>query len=154
MAIQENRILEILETIVHPSHGKDIVSLGLVKNIQCDEKSVKFDLTFAVVNDPLKSSIKKACEIKLREELGENIFIQVNIVTAMKPVTPKKEEKVLPNVKNIIAVASGKGGVGKSTVASNLAVAFGKTGAKVGLMLISLVRQFLKCLVLKRKSLW
>lgn len=134
MDIQETSILEILKTIVHPSYGKDIVSLGLVKNILISEKSVKFDLTSASVNDPLKSSIKKACEIKLHEEFGENVDIQVNIVTAVKPVTPKKEEKILPEVKNIIAVASGKGGVGKSTVASNLAVAFGKTGAKVGLI--------------------
>lgn len=134
MQVVESEILEVLKTIIHPNAEKDIVSLGIAKNLAIDGKKVKFDLNFSSVNDPLKSSLKKACEIALNEKYGETIELDVNIVTAIKPVQAPKPEKMLPKVKNIIAVASGKGGVGKSTLAANLAIAFGKTGAKIGLI--------------------
>lgn len=134
MKIKESEILKVLRTVVHPTAERDLVSLGIVKNVVVGEKKISFDLSFASVNDPLKSSLKKACEIRLKEEFGDQFEIAVNIITAIKPVQPKQPEKVLPRVKNIIAIASGKGGVGKSTIATNLAVAFAATGAKIGLI--------------------
>ncbi|MBN1599726.1 MAG: Mrp/NBP35 family ATP-binding protein [Bacteroidales bacterium] len=135
MGIEANNIIEVLKTIVHPSAGKDIYSLGLVENLVVKENSVSFSLKFSTVNDPLKSSLKRACEIAIREKFGNDVNIDINIITAIKPVTPKKEQaEILPGVKNIVAIASGKGGVGKSTVATNLAIAFGNAGAKVGLI--------------------
>jgi ATP-binding protein involved in chromosome partitioning len=134
MNIRESEILEVLKTVVHPTAEKDIVSLGIVKNVVIKEGILSLDLSFSSVNDPLKSSLKKACEIRLKEKFGDELDLTVNIITAIKPIQPKQAEKALPQVRNIIAVASGKGGVGKSTVATNLAVAFAATGAKVGLI--------------------
>ena len=134
MNIDEKAILEVLGTIIHPSLGKDIVTLGLVKNLKYDQEALSFDLLFTSVNDPLKGSLKKACEITLKQKFPEIHKVDINIKTAMKPVVPGREENLLLNVRNIIAIASGKGGVGKSTVATNLAIAFVNAGAKVGLI--------------------
>ena len=134
MNISESRILEVCKSIIHPSEGKDIVSLGMINNIKIQGKRVSFNLSFSSFNDPLKSSIKRACEITLKEKLSNELIIDIGMETNIKPVQPKQENRPLPNVKNIIAVASGKGGVGKSTVATNLAIAFAKTGANVGLI--------------------
>jgi len=134
MNISDSKVIEILKTIIHPSAKKDIISLGLVKELITDSNKISFDLNFSTANDPLKSSLKKACEARLIEEFGSSIEVNINIITSIKPIERKETRKILPDVKNIIAIASGKGGVGKSTVATNLAVAFGITGAKVGLI--------------------
>lgn len=134
MKIVKDQVLEALRTIIHPSSEKDILTLDIVRNLQVDNEKISLDLLFTSVNDPLKSSLKRACEITLKDKFPQLKEIDVKIQTAMKPVVPVKEAELLPEVKNIIAVASGKGGVGKSTVASNLAIAFAGTGAKVGLI--------------------
>jgi ATP-binding protein involved in chromosome partitioning len=134
MNLGEKEVVEVLKSIVHPSANKDIITFELVKNLSVNQNKISFELSFSTVNDPLKSSIKRACEIKLKEAFGDKVELDISIITAMKPVGPTNSQTILPGVKNIIAIASGKGGVGKSTVAVNLAVAFGKIGAKVGLI--------------------
>ena len=127
------KILTVLERIVHPSSGKDIVSMGMIKDLTILGKKISFSLTFSAFNDPLKTSLKNACEQILKDEFNNIEELDIKIITPVAPVVNKTEE-TLPKVKNIIAIASGKGGVGKSTVAANLAVAFAKSGAKTGLI--------------------
>lgn len=133
MAYTTEQVESILKRIIHPSSEQDIVSMGLVKNVTINDNNISFDLSFQAFNDPLKSSLKKASEQILKEELGDSVNLDINLVTPIRPATVKPEAP-LSKVKNIIAVSSGKGGVGKSTVAVNLASAFAATGAKVGII--------------------
>lgn len=133
MNLSEQQVLEVLRKVIHPASGKDIVTLNLVNGLSVTGNQVNLTLEFKTVNDPLKSSLKRACEQMLHDAFGETVVVSVEISTpAVKPVPAKPQ--YLPDVKNIIAIASGKGGVGKSTVAVNLAVAFAATGARVGLI--------------------
>lgn len=132
MNFDKNNVLEVLKKVIHPELNEDIVSLGMVDNITIQGKTVKFDLISKRKNDPLIASIRKACVNAILSNLGDDVDIKGNI--NLKEVEKQEERKVLPKVKNIIAVASGKGGVGKSTVASNLAVAFAQKGYKTGLI--------------------
>jgi ATP-binding protein involved in chromosome partitioning len=134
MNLNEQQIIEALQSIQHPSTGKDIVSMGLVQNIVLSGNGASFDLNFPSANDPLKASIKKACEQILKKKFGQSFQAEISIKTVNKNGAALDAIPLLSAVKNIIAIASGKGGVGKSTVAANLAVAFGISGAKVGLI--------------------
>jgi ATP-binding protein involved in chromosome partitioning len=134
MAYSSEQITSILQKIIHPSTGKDIVSMNLVKNIQVEGTQVKFTLSFPSVNDPLKNSLKKACEKFLLDIPGID-QVDIKVESLVRPVKLKPEpEPMLPNVKYVIAISSGKGGVGKSTIAANIASAFALTGARVGLI--------------------
>lgn len=133
MQITENQVLTLLREVVHPASGKDLIAMNLVNNLQVDHKHISFTLEFPTFNDPLKSSLKKACTQKLLEAFGHDAVIAIEVKTRIKPLA-SNQRQYLPDVRNIIAIASGKGGVGKSTVAVNLAVAFAATGAKVGLL--------------------
>lgn len=127
-------ITEALSSVRYPGKGKSVVELGmLADDIRIDGNKVSFTLIFDKPTDPFKASILKTAEaaIKLREPEAE-----VTINTSVRTTAPEVEKKapVLPGVKNIVAISSGKGGVGKSTVAANLAVALAAEGYKVGLL--------------------
>ena len=136
MEISDRLVFEVLKEVVHPEHGKDIVSLGMVQELVASNKSITFNLILPKSNDPFASSIKKSCAKIIAEKFGGEVTLDVKIKANVtpNPESSYKTKASVSRVKNIIAVASGKGGVGKSTIAANLAVAVAKTGAKVGLI--------------------
>ncbi|GAF02819.1 Mrp/NBP35 family ATP-binding protein [Saccharicrinis fermentans] len=135
MSFYPQLVLDALKHVRHPGKGKDIVSLEMVEDdIKIDGKKISFSLLFDRANDPMIPSLKKACVQAIETYVGEDAEIRGNIYIKIKPKPKAEPVKLLADVKNIIAVASGKGGVGKSTVTSNLAVALAKAGYTVGLL--------------------
>jgi len=134
MSYREENIFTALKHVIHPEKGKDIVSLKMVEDLEVKGKKISFTLHFDNPNDPFVSAIRKACVSAIQKYVDKKAEIKENISIKSDEVMKKDEKKVLPSVKNIIAIASGKGGVGKSTVATNLAIALSKSGAAVGLI--------------------
>lgn len=133
MHVSENQVLEILRNIIHPVSGKDIVTLGMIQDLHTEEGKISFSLYFKNHSDPLKASLQKACKRVLKDRLHPDLEVEVNVHSDAQPAG-KQEKSCLRQVRNVIAVASGKGGVGKSTVAVNLAIAFARAGSRVGLL--------------------
>ncbi|MEO6814391.1 MAG: Mrp/NBP35 family ATP-binding protein, partial [Ginsengibacter sp.] len=129
----EDEIIKALSTVEEPDFKKDLITLNMVKDIKIDGNSVSFTVVLTTPACPLKDVIKNRCLRAIHSMINDQI--EVNINWSSKTTSLRTDKKdILKGVKNIIAVVSGKGGVGKSTVASNLALAIAEGGAKVGLM--------------------
>lgn len=133
MTLYPKLILDALATVRYPGNGKNIVEAEMVAdNLRIDGMKVSFSLTFEKPTDPFMKSVVKAAETAIHTYVSKDV--EVTITTESRQAARPEPGKMLPQVKNVIAVSSGKGGVGKSTVAANLAVALSKLGYKVGLL--------------------
>lgn len=126
-------ILKALSNVQEPDLGKDLVTLNMVKDIVIDGKDVSFTVILTTPACPLKDMIMNACINAVKILVDKEAVVKVNF-TSNTSSNRKDAKTILKGVKNIIAIVSGKGGVGKSTVASNFALALAQGGAKVGLM--------------------
>lgn len=135
MTIYPKLIIDALTTVRYPGTGKNIVEAGMVDdNIRIEGMKVSFSLIFDKPTDPFMKSVVKAAEAAIHTYVGKEVDIKGNISVVSRQAPRPEPDNLLPAVKNIIGVSSGKGGVGKSTVAANLAVALAKSGYKVGLL--------------------
>ena len=132
MSFTTSDILKALSTVEDPDLKRDLVSLNMIKDIKVEHDKVSFTVVLTTPACPLKEKIRQDCLDAVAGVVGHAVSININITSSV--TTVRNNAPLLPGVKNIVAIGSGKGGVGKSTVTTNLAVALAKSGAKVGLI--------------------
>ncbi|MFZ4786073.1 MAG: P-loop NTPase [Flavobacteriales bacterium] len=134
MAVSKQAILDALAGVIEPDLKKDIVALGLVKIISAEGNTISLEVKVSNPAMHSKLRMQEAVEFAIHRTLGTEFQVKVDVLAISGDDRNGELRKVLPGVKHIIAVASGKGGVGKSTIASNLAVGLARRGYKVGLL--------------------
>ena len=135
MALYPKLILDALTKVRYPGNGKNLVEAEMVDdNIRIDGNKVSFSLIFEKPTDPFIRSVVKSAETAILTYVGKEVEIVGNISVVSRQQARPEPGKFLPQVKNVIAISSGKGGVGKSTVSANLAIALARLGYKVGLL--------------------
>ncbi|MFC2123460.1 Mrp/NBP35 family ATP-binding protein [Bacteroidota bacterium] len=128
----KEEVLKALSTVIDPDLNQDLVTLGMIQDIEIKKDKLTFSVVLTTPACPLKEMLRKECEQAIISKFGDNITLDIDMTSNVTSAI--NESPLISNFKNIVAVASGKGGVGKSTITANLAVALARTGASVGLI--------------------
>jgi ATP-binding protein involved in chromosome partitioning len=131
MIKSNDEIFDALKSVLEPDLGKDIITLGLVSDVKFSENSISFSVQMKNAAMHARKRMEDACAFAVERKFGKDIKVVVNVQALKKS---EAAQSILPNVKNTIAIVSGKGGVGKSTIAANTAVGLAKKGFKVGIV--------------------
>lgn len=132
MNITPEAILKALSTVQEPDLKKDLVTLNMIRDVRAEGRKVEFTVVLTTPACPLKELIRSSCIEAIHTHVDKEAQVIVNLIADVTSI--RQGGPLLPGVKNIIAIASGKGGVGKSTVTANLAIALARSGASVGLI--------------------